>query len=211
MLADLIALLNAPAFSFGPVVASRAELLGAVLAVWMVFCNFRVNPLAWPLAIASCLMYGLVFWEARLYGEAGLQGVFILVALWGWWQWLQGRESGGARLRVRRLSPRGIAWALAAFALLWPTIALALQHGTDSHVPWGDALPVAGSLVAQVLLARKWVETWLGWLAVNVVSVVLFASQSLWLTVGLYVLFALLSVIGWRAWGRLADQGLSRA
>mgnify|MGYP000918107264 CR=1 FL=1 len=68
------------------------------------------------------------------------------------------------------------------------------------------AFPTAGSLVGQWLLGRKYIENWLAWLGVNLVSVGLFAFKGLWLTVLLYALFVLLSVIGWRAWRRLAVQ-----
>lgn len=183
---------------------TAVEIAACVLAIWMVVCNWRVNPLAWPLAMVSSLGYALLFAQHRLYAEASLQFVFIAVASWGWWQWLRGRGDDGGVLRVHRLSVRGRWQALAAVLLLWPAIALALQRYTDSDIAWLDALPTAGSLVAQVLLGRKLVENWPGWVAVNVVSVVLFALKGLWLTVMLYALFTAMAGIGWRSWARLA-------
>lgn len=61
---------------------SLLELLAFALALWMVACNLRVNPLAWPLAMISSAMYGWLFLESRLYGEASLQLLFIVVAAW---------------------------------------------------------------------------------------------------------------------------------
>jgi nicotinamide mononucleotide transporter len=204
MLATLTALLNSTALSLGSLAASWAELLGAVLGLWMVLCNLRVHPLAWPLAIASSLLYLLVFWEARLYGDASLQVLFIAVALWGWWQWLRGRQADGGALAVHHLSPRGRFAALLGLAALWPAIGLLLRHGTDTDVPWWDAFPTAGSVIATILLGRKCVENWPAWIVVNLVAVGLFAYKALWLTVGLYALFALLAVVGWRTWARRA-------
>ena len=180
------------------------EIVAFVLAVAMVLLNMRVNPIAWPLAIASSLLYAVLFYDSRLYGEGSLQIFFALVGVWGWWQWLRGRQSDGGPLRVRDLSPRGRAIALATFALAWPALALLLDHATDSDVPWWDAAPTAGSLIGQWLLGRKYVENWPVWLGVNAVSVVLFALKGLLLTVVLYLLFLVLSVAGWRAWRRLA-------
>ena len=77
-----------------------------------------------------------------------------------------------------------------------------LDRLTDSDVPYLDALPTVGSVAGQLLLGRKLVENWPVWLLVNGVSLVLFAVKGLWLTVVLYALFALLSVVGWRAWHR---------
>ncbi len=196
--------LLAPAFTLWGAPVTWAEMLAFVLSLAMVACNLRVNPLGWPLAIAASLIYALLFVDSRLYGEASLQIFFIAISLWGWWQWLRGTGDDGRRLAVRRLGARGRALALGAALAAWPLLGLLLDHATDSDVPYFDALPSAASVVAQVLLARKWVENWPAWLAINLISVALFASKGLWLTVLLYALFAGLSVVGWRAWSRLA-------
>lgn len=179
------------------------ELVAFVLSLAMVVCNLRVNPWGWPLAILSSMLYGVLFLSSKLYGEAGLQMVFVGLAGWGWWQWLRGRGGDGQPLRVHRLQPRQRLLALVATLAAWPLVGLLLQHATDSDVPYLDALPTVGSLTGQVLLGRKLVENWIVWLAVNLASVVLFAVKGLWLTVLLYAIFALLSVVGWRAWRRL--------
>ena len=75
---------------------------------------------------------------------------------------------------------------------------------TDTDVPWWDAFPTAASVLGQWLLGRKYVENWPVWIVVNVVGVGLFAYKGLWLTVVLYALFVAMSVVGWRAWRRLA-------
>ena len=193
-----------PAFSaFGSPV-TWLEIVAFWIAIWMVLANLRVDPVAWPLAIISSLLYALLFAESGLYGEGGLQILFVIVALWGWWEWLRGTGADGAPLRVHRLSLRGRLTALAATVAAWPLLALLLMHATDSDVPWLDALPTVGSITGQFLLGRKLVENWAVWLMVNLFSIGLFLHKGLWLTVLLYALFAALSVVGWRAWQRLA-------
>lgn len=195
---------------------SRLELLACVLSLAMVGFNLRVHPAGWPLAIAASILYGLLFARSRLYGEAALQLVFVAMALWGWWQWLRGTRRvtghdalrdavagappGGQPLQVRSLGLRGVWLAVLSLAVLWPLMGLLLAHATDSDVPYWDALPTTGSLIGQWLLGRKYVDNWPCWLLVNLVSMALFAHKALWLTVWLYALFALLSVVGWRAW-----------
>jgi nicotinamide mononucleotide transporter len=195
---------------FAPLLAAPFTLLGSpvtwlelaafVLSLWMVFANMRVQLIAWPLAIASSLAYMVLFAHSRLYGEASLQVFFALIAAWGWWQWRFGRQDDGQALRVRWQRPRArIMLALATLAV-WPALGALLQRLTDSDVPYWDALPTSGSVAGQWLLGRQYVENWPVWVAVNVVSVALFAIKGLWLTVVLYVLFAVLAAIGWRAW-----------
>jgi nicotinamide mononucleotide transporter len=190
----------AAAFTLWSSPVTWLELVAVVLALVMVGCNIREIHWGWPLAILSSLLYCALFWRHRLYGEAFLQIVFAVVALWGWYEWLCGRHADGSALRVTRLRKRGLVLALLACAVLWPVLALALLRFTDTDVPWWDAFPTAVSLVGQFLLGRKFLENWAAWMAVNAVSIGLFLFKALWLTAGLYLVFLALSVAGWRAW-----------
>jgi nicotinamide mononucleotide transporter len=196
--------LLAAAFSLLGSPVTWLEIVAFGLSVWMVVCNMRVHILAWPLAIVSSLAYGLLFAHSKLYGEAGLQVFFVVIAAWGWWQWRYGRQTDGAALAVRFLGARA-RWVLLAGTLAaWPLLGLLLQRVTDTDVPFWDALPTAGSVAGQWLLGRQYVENWPVWVAVNGVSIALFAYKGLWLTVLLYVLFTALALIGWRAWAARA-------
>ncbi len=179
---------------------SWTEAVGFALALAMVWCSIRELHWSWPLAMLSSLLYFFVFKASLLYAEAGLQLVFALLALWGWWQWRRLGENNAPVWVIQRLPRR--AWWLAgtALAVLWPSIAWLLMHFTDSDVAWSDALPTALSLIGQALLGRKYLENWLIWIVVNVFSMGLFAYKGLWLTTALYVLFIGLSVMGWREW-----------
>lgn len=189
------------AFTLWGSTTSWLELLAFALSLIMVLCNMREIHWGWPLAMASSALYGALFWHSRLYGEAALQVFFIVMAVWGWWQWLRGGAQSRP-LRVARLGREAAFKTLAACALLWPLTGLFLLTFTDTDVPWWDGFTTGLSLVGQALLGRKWIENWLVWLAVNVVSVGLFAWKGLWLTVLLYALFVVLSVAGYRAWQR---------
>lgn len=176
------------------------EVVAFALSVAMVVCNIRVNVVGWPLAIASSLLYMLLFWNSRLYGDASLQVFFAIVAAWGWWQWLRGTDEQGQALRVRNLGARGRTSLLVALAIAWPATALFLRRVTDTDVPWWDAFPTAASVVGQWLLGRKYVENWPVWIVVDVVGAALFAYKGLWLTTLLYVVFVAMASVGWRSW-----------
>ena len=195
-------LLFAEAFTVWGSPTTWLEIAAVAIALAMVGCNIREIHWGWPLAIVSSLMYLAIFWRSKLYGDAGLQLFFAVVALWGWLQWLRGVRADGSALHVARLTRRGLACALAASALLWPATGYFLKTFTDTDVPWWDAFPTAVSLVGQFLLGRKFIENWAVWIVVNAVSVGLFAYKGLWLTVALYTVFIALSVVGWREWSR---------
>jgi nicotinamide mononucleotide transporter len=195
--------LLAPAFTLLGSPVTVLELIAFAMAIAMVLCNLRVNPLGWPLAIGSSLLYSLLFADSKLYGEAGLQFVFVTLALWGWRQWLRGKGHGGEPLQVRRMGPGRRAMALAATLAAWPVLGMLLARFTDTDVPYLDALPTVASVTGQLMLGRKLLENWAVWGAVNVFSVGLFAYKGLWLTALLYAIFAALSWLGWRTWRRM--------
>ena len=164
------------------------ELAGFVLSLAMVYCNIREIHWGWPLAILSSALYGVVFWNSQLYGEASLQVMFILGAVWGWRQWRKGMQSttpdlqSPSHLRISQLSPTERQQTVAATLLAWPVLAFFLNRYTDSDVAVWDALVTALSLLGQYLLAKKKIENWWVWLAVNsFCSLILFSSS---MTVG---------------------------
>jgi nicotinamide mononucleotide transporter len=196
-----------PAFTLWGSPVTGLEIAAFGLSLAMVWANLRVHAVAWPLAIAASLLYALLFADSQLYGEAGLQLFFIAVSVWGWWQWLHGRGDDGAPLEVHRLSRPGRTAAAVGTLLAWPLLGELLARATDSPVPYADALATVASVTGQILLGRKLIENWGVWFVVNVFSVGLFAYKALWLTALLYALFALLSIVGWRAWSRRLRHG----
>jgi nicotinamide mononucleotide transporter len=196
----MIDFLNAPAFHLFELPASWAELIGAILGVAMVVCNIRQIHWGWPLAFLSSVLYVLVFGDAKLYAEASLQIFFAITALWGWWQWLRGTSDQGTALRPQALPISVTIKSIAFCAISMPAIAVFLSQLTNSDVPWWDAVPTVLSLVATYLLGKKYTANWPLWIIVNLISIGLFAYKGLWLTVGLYALFAVMAAVGWRAW-----------
>ena len=183
------------------------ELAGFVLSLAMVFCNIQQIHWGWPLAIASSALYGVVFWNSQLFGEASLQVMFILTSLWGWRLWLKGKQTAPdqnldatAPLMISKLLPSERKKAALAALLTWPTLTYFLYSFTESHIAAWDALVTTLSLLAQFLLAKKKIENWWVWLVVNILTVGLMLFKSLWLTAVLYFIFAVLSYVGLKAW-----------
>lgn len=199
---DILALLNSPAITVGSYPASWAELLGAVLGIAMVVCNIKQIHWAWPLAFVSSVLYFLYFGISnslqkphyKSFCRYGLMGMVAMVA---------GVNENGQDLTVQTLKFGNAIKSIAISAALWLAIGLFLRNYTASDVPWWDAFPTALSLVATFLLGRKYIENWPTWVIVNIVSMALFAYKGLWLTVGLYAVFAVMAVMGWQAWRKV--------
>lgn len=182
---------------------SWLETAGAVTGAACVMLVVRRSIWNFPIGIVSCAAYLVFFADGRLYADAGLQVLFIALGVHGWVAWARGRTG---TTPVRRL-PLGELTALAvAFPAAWLALTRLLEH-VNGAAPVYDAFVTALSLVAQWLLNRRYVESWLGWIVVDQVSVVLFWSRGMYLTAGLYALFLAMCVAGLVEWRRTLGEG----
>ena len=175
------------------------ELISFLLALITVALNIRQVHWAWLFSILSSGLYALVFFDVRLYGDMGLQVVFILVSVWGWMQWLRGTSTDTV-LQVTRLSDAERWWSALAGLILFALLTLFLRFYTDTDVPAADGLLTAGSLLGQVLLSRKKLENWTVWIIVDVLYVALYLYKNLMMTAILYAVFVVMAVHGARVW-----------
>jgi len=174
-----------------------------ILSVWLLA---RQRVWGWPVGLVNVVLFIVVFREARLYAAMGLQVVYVVLLLYGWYAWLRG-GSGHETLPVRRtprraIVPMAIGGVAGAFAL-----GTFLYRQTDASLPFLDATLTSFSLVAQGMQTRKWIENWLVWLAVDVAYVGMYLSKQLFLTSGLYAVFLGLAVMGWVEWRRTLAKG----
>ena len=178
---------------------SPLEIIAAALGVANILLVARRSIWNFPVALVMVTLYARIFWEAKLYSDAGLQGFFFVVNLYGWWLWRRGKADTGT-VRVETLSPVArLGWAfgsiIAAFG--WGT---AMARLTDASYPYWDASVAMLSVVAQLLLSWRKVENWWWWIVVNLLSVGLYWAKGLYLTTGLYALLLLVAMWGLGRW-----------
>lgn len=201
-LAEVLAPLQQPLFTPLGTPVSWTEVLGfgtGALCVWLVARQHIAN---WPVGIANNVLFVLLFTQAGLYADAGLQVVFITLAVYGWRTWTHGGGPGSDTLPVRRTTRAEWTWLLAAGVVGTAGLTLLLDRATDSDVPFWDALTTALSLMATYGQCRKRLESWWLWIAADVVYVPLYAYKELYLTALLYIGFMTLCVLGLRNWSR---------
>jgi len=182
------------------------ELAAVVVTLAAVYLTTRQNIWCWPLGMVSVTLYALVFREAKLYADMGLQGFFFALALYGWWAWLHGGQGLGKEdtreLEVSRVSSRASLILAGLGVLAGITLGQALGRFTDASLPFMDSTLTSFSIIAQWMQTRKLLEAWLVWLAVDVFYVGMFLYKGLYPTAGLYAVFLYLAVLGFVEWRR---------
>jgi nicotinamide mononucleotide transporter len=199
---------------------SPLELSANVFNLLSVWFSARNNVHTWWSGIVGCALYGWLFVDVKLYADVTLQGFFIASCVIGWWNWKRGgarAEGTGAQpaaveagasqapdeLPITHVAPLA-ALGLTAFAMIaaagygWLLLTL-----TSAANPFIDSMVLTLSILAQLLMVARKIETWPVWFVVDCIAVPLYASKGLYLTAGVYAFFLVLVVMGWVRWSRL--------
>ena len=154
----------------------------------------------WWTGIAGCALFALLFYSTQLYADVMLQTFFIATSVVGWWRWLRG--DAGRPLPITRAAPGMLAVTAAIGATAAAAYGALLHYFTDAYAPFVDSAVLVFSVIAQVLLMQRRVESWAFWLLVNSIAVPLYASRELYLTAALYAAYWVNAVFAWFAWRR---------
>jgi len=156
---------------------------------------------AWPIGLVQVVLFAWIFFQVKLYSDMVLHLIYVVLQGWGWYHWLHGGKDDQA-LPMTRLTARALGWwgliALAA-AAVW---GYGMQRWTDASMVYPDAFVATASLVAQWLLTRKVLETWIFWIVVDVVAIWIYLAKQLYFTSGLYSLFLVMAIAGYIEWRR---------
>jgi nicotinamide mononucleotide transporter len=144
-------------------------------------------------------LYTVLFYETGLYSDMGLQVVYFVLSLYGWYEWLYGGKNR-TELQVSR-TPRPVWIAVSVIGVVfWAVDGYATSHLPNVSLPYVDAGTTTVSLVAQYMMTRKYVENWALWIAVDVVYVGMLIFKGLNLTAFNYAVYLVLAVMGHVAW-----------
>ena len=179
------------------------EIIAALLGVANVLLVVRRSIWNYPFGIAMVSLFFFVFWDAKLYSDALLQVFFLLIQLYGWWAWSRARQVDHG-VAVRLMSGRSRLWWLAGTGLAILLWGWGMARWTDAVAPFADAAIAGMSVSAQILQSLRRIESWLFWIAVDVLAVGLFAWRGLEVTAALYALFLALAIAGLIEWKRKA-------
>lgn len=187
----------------------QTEVLGAILGIIYIFFSIRQNIFTWPVGLISSFLYVIVFFNAKLYADMGLQVYYVVISLYGWYFWLRGKKTVGSKQVPVQISTTRLRYLLAASSLaLYVVILFILKNFTDSDVPYLDSLTTALSIVATWMLAKKYIGHWLIWIFVDAVSAGLYVYKRLWPTVILFLIYTFMAIFGYFEWKKDLEKSV---
>jgi nicotinamide mononucleotide transporter len=175
------------------------EILGFVSGVLGVWLTMRKNIMCFPIGLINVIISLYIFSEQALYADSLQQAVYIPLLIYGWVRW-KDLAVMDQHKPITRLDCKGL--FLLIIAILASTFLLAktLLYFTDAQLPWLDSFATSCAFVAQYLIARKKIETWLLWMVVNLIYMGIYVNNALYLYVALFTIYGILSVFGWKSW-----------
>jgi nicotinamide mononucleotide transporter len=194
-------------FTIAGQATSPLEIVAFASGLASVWLARQMHIANWPAGIVSVLCFAVVFHDAKLYADALLQLIFVVLCVYGWWKWWHAPQ-GGKAMPVTRTPLREGLPALVMAAVGIAVVAWLLDNRTDSPLPLPDASVLVISLLATWAQARGRIECWWAWIVVDLISIPMYWSRALPLTAMLYFLFLLICFGGLHSWHkRLKETG----
>ena len=201
---DLLGQLAAAATSL-----SSWELIAVLLGIAYLLLAVRESLWCWYAAFASTAIFLWLFREVNLLMESALQLYYLAMAVYGWYQWRHGGHGDRAPptaaaasqpLPIVTWRPRTHLLAIAAVLAISAGSGVLLARHTDAALPYLDSFTTWGSILTTWMVARKVLENWLYWLVIDSVSIYLYLERGLLLTAGLFAIYLIIVVFGYRRW-----------
>ena len=177
---------------------STVEVLGFITGAICVWLIVKEHVLNWPIGIANNIFFAVLFWRASLFGDMGLQFVYMSLGFLGWYRWVRGGPAHSG-VAITRTTVRGAAALLLFVAASTPVLTIYLRSIRDS-APFLDAITTTLSIAAQYMQTRKYLEHWVVWIVADVIYIGLYIGRGLHLTAVLYLVFLIMCIQGWREW-----------
>lgn len=188
------------------------ETLAVVLAVAYLLLAIRENVLCWYCAFASSAIYVWIFGGVRLYMESLLNVFYVAMAVYGWWEW----KRGGEEHQGVAISTWSGKMHLLSMAVILATSLVSgylLTQSTDARLPFLDSFTTWASVFTTIMVARKILENWIYWIAIDSVSIYLYLDRGLYKTAALFTVYVIMAVFGYLAWRKhyLAQHSVTPA
>lgn len=191
------------------------EIIGTIIGLTYLYLEYKANMWLWPMGILMSVFYVIIFFKGNFYADAAVYLYYVGANSYGWYVWRKNSKIHSPDAQVDSLDNQDAithipmrTWlpVVMVSLTLWAALYAILSHIPTSAVPLGDSFTTALSVVAMWLLAKKYVEQWLFWIVVNVVSMSLYLYKGLYPTALLYAVYVVVAVLGLIKWNRMATK-----
>lgn len=185
------------------------EIAGFLTGLLYLYWEYKANRLLWYAGLVMPCMSMYVYFRAGLYADFGMNIYYLVMAVYGLFAWRRRTGTPGEEeLRISHFPLRRLPALVLVTGAVYLLIAWVLIRFTNSTVPWLDAFTTALSMAGTWMLARKYIEQWLAWIAVDAVSFGLYFYKDIPLYGILYLVYTVIAVLGYRKWLRLMREEL---
>ena len=178
---------------------TELEILATITGITSVALQAKEKVIAWPFAIVSVSILAYIFFFQKLYSDFGLHVIYIILNIYGWILWSQKKDTELVT-PTKLLSNTGMATSAIITIAGCGILGYLMSAYTDADLPFFDAFTTSGSLVAQYLLAKKYLQNWWLWIIVDIVAIPLYIYKGLWIIAALFAVYLGLCIWGFVNW-----------
>ncbi len=182
------------------------DITTTILGLAYILLEYRASIWMWAVGAVMQVLGIVLYYQKGLYADCGMEFYYLAMTAYGFWCWSRKHQSSPATHQATPITHIPLRTALGwgtLFLVLWFAIWWLLSNLTDSTVPVADAFTTALSLVGIWALAHKYLEQWFVWIAVDIVTCVLYFHKDIPFKASLYGLYVIIAVFGYRKWRRM--------
>lgn len=185
------------------------DMLSTAIGLIYITLEYRVSIALWYVAIIMPAIDIYLYWSVGIYADFGMAIYYTLAAIYGYAMWKFGgfkKSTKTAELPITHMKKSHIMPSVVVFLVAWGAIYYILVTFTNSNVPITDSFINALSFVALWALARKYLEQWLLWIVIDVISSALYIYKGIPFKGALYGLYVVIAIMGYRKWKTLLGE-----
>ena len=184
------------------IIAHWLDIVTTVLGLAYILLEYRASVWMWGVGFLMQALGIVLYYEKGLYADCGMEFYYLSMTVYGWWRWIRGSATKQA-LPITHFPKRLVLPWIVLMATVWAVIYWLLVTYTNSNVPLADSFTTALSIVGIWALAHKYLEQWFVWIAVDVVTSVLYFYKDIPFKASLYALYVVIAIFGYRKWRQL--------
>lgn len=184
------------------IVAHWLDIVTTVLGLAYILLEYKASVWMWAVGFAMQALGIVLYYQKGLYADCGMEFYYLAMTMYGYWKWIHGTP-WKEPLPIRHFPQRLVLPWLVIILVIWGIIYWLLVTFTNSNVPLADSFTTALSIIGIWALAHKYLEQWFIWIAVDVVTCVLYFYKDIPFKASLYGLYVVIAVFGYMKWRRM--------